>query len=137
MEKMLPGRQWLFNGLSLALRALGIALVLELSFAGAAWAQNIGVAGTVTTVAGIHLRLPRYDRNRVDGCWLKSSQVRTVSADLLARGYDARVLVLEPLDPAEVEAARKNPSAAARHPNARSNMSLESSFEACLAASPD
>lgn len=51
----------------------------------------LGTSGTVTTVAGIHLRLPRYDRNRVDGCWLRSSQVRTVTADLLARGYDARV----------------------------------------------
>ena len=51
----------------------------------------LGTSGTVTTVAGIHLRLPRYDRNRVDGCWLKSGQVRTVTADLLARGYDGRV----------------------------------------------
>jgi exopolyphosphatase/guanosine-5'-triphosphate,3'-diphosphate pyrophosphatase len=51
----------------------------------------LGTSGTVTTVAGIHLRLPRYDRNRVDGCWLRSSQVRTVTADLLARGYEARV----------------------------------------------
>lgn len=56
MEKMLPGRQWLFNGLSIALRALGMALVLELTFAGAAWAQNIGVAGTVTSTAGNPLR---------------------------------------------------------------------------------
>jgi exopolyphosphatase / guanosine-5'-triphosphate,3'-diphosphate pyrophosphatase len=51
----------------------------------------LGTSGTVTTVAGIHLRLPRYDRNRVDGCWLRSSQVRTVTADLLARSYEARV----------------------------------------------
>ncbi len=51
----------------------------------------LGTSGTVTTVAGIHLGLPRYDRNRVDGCWLRSSQVRTVTADLLSRGYDARV----------------------------------------------
>ncbi|MFN3743679.1 MAG: Ppx/GppA phosphatase family protein [Hyphomicrobiaceae bacterium] len=51
----------------------------------------LGTSGTVTTVAGIFLRLPRYDRNRVDGCWLRSSQVRTVTADLLARGYEARV----------------------------------------------
>lgn len=51
----------------------------------------LGTSGTVTTVAGIHLRLPRYDRNRVDGCWLRASQVRTVTTDLLARGYEARV----------------------------------------------
>ncbi|MEO8651159.1 MAG: Ppx/GppA phosphatase family protein [Hyphomicrobiaceae bacterium] len=51
----------------------------------------LGTSGTVTTVAGIHLRLPRYDRNRVDGCWLKADQVRQVTGDLLARDYEARV----------------------------------------------
>lgn len=51
----------------------------------------LGTSGTVTTVAGIHLRLPRYDRNRVDGCWLKADQVRQVTSDLLARDYEARV----------------------------------------------
>src|SRR4029078_6762720 len=29
-----------------------------------------GTSGTVTSIAGVHLGLPRYDRNRVDGCWL-------------------------------------------------------------------
>jgi exopolyphosphatase/guanosine-5'-triphosphate,3'-diphosphate pyrophosphatase len=28
----------------------------------------LGTSGTVTTIAGIHLNLKRYDRNRVDGC---------------------------------------------------------------------
>ncbi len=51
----------------------------------------LGTSGTVTTVAGIHLKLPRYDRNRVDGCWLKADQVREVTGDLLARDYEARV----------------------------------------------
>jgi exopolyphosphatase/guanosine-5'-triphosphate,3'-diphosphate pyrophosphatase len=51
----------------------------------------LGTSGTVTTVAGIHLRLPRYDRNRVDGCWLRASQVREVTRDLLGRSYEARV----------------------------------------------
>ena len=31
----------------------------------------LGTSGTVTTMAGVHLRLPRYDRRQVDGCWLK------------------------------------------------------------------
>jgi len=30
----------------------------------------LGTSGTVTTIAGVHLELPRYDRRRVDGCWL-------------------------------------------------------------------
>ena len=32
--------------------------------------------GTVTTVAGVHLGLPRYERKRVDGCWLDIDEVR-------------------------------------------------------------
>ncbi|KWT71593.1 Exopolyphosphatase [Hyphomicrobium sulfonivorans] len=51
----------------------------------------LGTSGTVTTVAGIQLGLPRYDRNRVDGCWLDVSDVREVTADLLGRSYEQRV----------------------------------------------
>ncbi|MGI9403862.1 MAG: Ppx/GppA family phosphatase [Hyphomicrobium sp.] len=51
----------------------------------------LGTSGTVTTVAGVQLKLPRYDRNRVDGCWLSSEEVRTVSYDLLGRTYEQRV----------------------------------------------
>ena len=51
----------------------------------------LGTSGTVTTVAGIHLGLERYDRSRVDGCWLLTSDVRAVVADLLAMGYQGRV----------------------------------------------
>lgn len=51
----------------------------------------LGTSGTVTTVAGIQLGLPRYDRNRVDGCWLDVSDVRNVTDDLLARSYEQRV----------------------------------------------
>lgn len=51
----------------------------------------LGTSGTVTTIAGVHLGLPRYDRNRVDGCWLGIDDVRAVTADLLARSFDQRV----------------------------------------------
>ena len=44
----------------------------------------LGTSGTVTTVAGIQLGLQRYDRNRVDGCWLDVADVRAVTAGLLA-----------------------------------------------------
>ena len=30
----------------------------------------LGTSGTVTTIAGVYLELPRYDRRRVDGCWM-------------------------------------------------------------------
>ncbi len=51
----------------------------------------LGTSGTVTTVAGINLGLKAYDRSRVDGCWLLSSDVRRVSSGLLDLSYDGRV----------------------------------------------
>jgi len=54
-------------------------------------AHFLGTSGTVTTISGIHLKLPHYDRSRVDGCWLAAGDVRTVSNDLIAMSYDERV----------------------------------------------
>ena len=54
-------------------------------------AHLLGTSGTVTTVAGIHLGLKVYDRNRVDGCWLRSDDIRAVTARLLATNYDGRI----------------------------------------------
>ena len=54
-------------------------------------AHFLGTSGTVTTIAGIHLGLPRYDRNRVDGCWLDSEAARFVTYDLLRRSYRERI----------------------------------------------
>jgi exopolyphosphatase/guanosine-5'-triphosphate,3'-diphosphate pyrophosphatase len=51
----------------------------------------LGTSGTVTTVAGVHLGLPRYERNRVDGCWLDIGEVRAVTAGLLEATYEQRV----------------------------------------------
>lgn len=51
----------------------------------------LGTSGTVTTVAGIKLGLPRYDRNKVDGCWMKVADVHNVTYDLLDRSYAERV----------------------------------------------
>jgi exopolyphosphatase/guanosine-5'-triphosphate,3'-diphosphate pyrophosphatase len=51
----------------------------------------LGTSGTVTTIAGIHLGLPRYDRNRVDGCWLDVRDVRAVTGNLITRSYEERV----------------------------------------------
>ena len=52
----------------------------------------LGTSGTVTTVAGIQLGLTRYDRNRVDGCWLNVPRSATrVTSDLLARSYEERI----------------------------------------------
>ncbi len=51
----------------------------------------LGTSGTVTTLAGVHLGLPRYERSRVDGCWLEIGDVRTVTAKLLDASYEQRV----------------------------------------------
>ncbi len=54
-------------------------------------AHFLGTSGTVTTISGIHLGLPVYERSRVDGCWLSSRDVRTVSNDLIEMSYAERV----------------------------------------------
>jgi exopolyphosphatase/guanosine-5'-triphosphate,3'-diphosphate pyrophosphatase len=51
----------------------------------------LGTSGTVTTLAAIQLRLPRYDRRRVDGCWLEVAEARAITYDLLSRSYEERV----------------------------------------------
>ncbi len=50
----------------------------------------LGTSGTVTTVAGVHLGLPAYNRTKVDGCWLSDVNVRSVTADLLGMTYEER-----------------------------------------------
>ncbi|MCK9917872.1 Ppx/GppA family phosphatase [Microbacteriaceae bacterium K1510] len=50
----------------------------------------LGTSGTVTTIAGVHLNLPRYDRNRVDGCWMSAQEINAVVDRLLGMSYDER-----------------------------------------------
>ncbi|ARQ02217.1 Ppx/GppA phosphatase family protein [Pseudorhodoplanes sinuspersici] len=51
----------------------------------------LGTSGTVTTIAGVHLGLRRYDRRRVDGCWMMDAEVSDVMDRLLTMSYDERV----------------------------------------------
>jgi len=51
----------------------------------------LGTSGTVTTIAGVYLDLPRYERRRVDGCWLNNGQVTDAVERLLAMSYEGRV----------------------------------------------
>jgi exopolyphosphatase / guanosine-5'-triphosphate,3'-diphosphate pyrophosphatase len=51
----------------------------------------LGTSGTVTTIAGVFLDLKRYDRRRVDGCWLSDVQVTDVIERLLGWSYEDRV----------------------------------------------
>nr|WP_276562454.1 Ppx/GppA phosphatase family protein [Hoeflea prorocentri] len=50
----------------------------------------LGTSGTVTTLAGVHLDLPRYDRRRVDGLWLSSNDVDRMTQKLLSWDFEAR-----------------------------------------------
>jgi exopolyphosphatase/guanosine-5'-triphosphate,3'-diphosphate pyrophosphatase len=51
----------------------------------------LGTSGTVTTIAGVHLNLRRYDRRRVDGCWMSEEEVSAVVERLLGMSYDERI----------------------------------------------
>jgi exopolyphosphatase / guanosine-5'-triphosphate,3'-diphosphate pyrophosphatase len=51
----------------------------------------LGTSGTVTTVAGIHMGLPRYDRSKVDGCWLDTGDIQRITSGLVAKTYEQRV----------------------------------------------
>ncbi len=52
--------------------------------------QMLGTSGTVTTLAGVHKDLPRYDRARVDGSYLDMTTVRDVCGRITAMSYDER-----------------------------------------------
>lgn len=51
----------------------------------------LGTSGTVTTLAGVHLGLPRYDRRKVDGTWLSSDEVNGMMDVITGMDYAARV----------------------------------------------
>jgi exopolyphosphatase/guanosine-5'-triphosphate,3'-diphosphate pyrophosphatase len=53
-------------------------------------AHLLGTSGTVTTVAGVHLKLATYSRAKVDGCWLAAEEARRVSDHLLGLSYRER-----------------------------------------------
>ena len=50
----------------------------------------LGTSGTVTTLAGIHLNLARYDRRRIDGVWMSDAEVSATITRLLGMSYQER-----------------------------------------------
>lgn len=52
--------------------------------------QMLGTSGTVTTLASVSRRLPRYDRSLVDGTYLDRETVRTLSQRLARMSYRER-----------------------------------------------
>jgi exopolyphosphatase/guanosine-5'-triphosphate,3'-diphosphate pyrophosphatase len=51
----------------------------------------IGTSGTVTTLAGLHLGLERYERQKVDGLWMRNDQVLQTMSVLLSMPFERRV----------------------------------------------
>ncbi|WP_339632245.1 Ppx/GppA phosphatase family protein [uncultured Sneathiella sp.] len=54
--------------------------------------QMLGTSGTVTTLAGVHFGLERYNRRRVDGAWLNTRAMLDICRRLATSDYAARVL---------------------------------------------
>ena len=50
----------------------------------------IGTSGTITSLAGIHLKLPYYQRAKVDGLWLRSADAVAVARDMGSRTFAQR-----------------------------------------------
>ncbi len=63
----------------------GIAAAIERGLV-----QMLGTSGTVTTLAGVHLDLARYDRALIDGCYLDFEALRAVSKRICAMSYEER-----------------------------------------------
>lgn len=47
-------------------------------------AHLVGTSGAITSLAGLHLDLPRYDRSRVDGLWMTRDDCEATTGRLLA-----------------------------------------------------
>ncbi|MDB5654149.1 MAG: Ppx/GppA phosphatase [Tardiphaga sp.] len=50
----------------------------------------LGTSGTVTTLAGVHLHLTRYDRRRIDGVWMDQHDLDATIAKLLSMSFAER-----------------------------------------------
>ncbi|MAL08491.1 MAG: exopolyphosphatase [Maricaulis sp.] len=53
-------------------------------------AHLVGTSGTITSVASVHLRLPRYERAKVDGLWMSHDETRAACDRLSGMDLDGR-----------------------------------------------
>lgn len=51
----------------------------------------LGTSGTVTTLAGVHLNLERYDRRQVDGLWLTDTEADHLVSTIAGWSFEERV----------------------------------------------
>lgn len=50
----------------------------------------LGTSGTVTTLAGVHLNLQRYERRFVDGLWMEDDEIERMMVKIRSMDYQAR-----------------------------------------------
>ncbi len=55
-------------------------------------AHLVGTSGAITSLAGMHLGLPRYERSRVDGLWMSEADCRAAADRLLELDPEGRAL---------------------------------------------
>jgi len=55
--------------------------------------QMLGTSGTITTLCGVHLDLPRYDRNQVDGSSLDFATIERISDRLAGMDWEERAAI--------------------------------------------
>jgi exopolyphosphatase/guanosine-5'-triphosphate,3'-diphosphate pyrophosphatase len=53
----------------------------------------LGTSGTLTTLAGVKLGLPRYNRSRIDGQWLSRDEVLAIVRRISTSDFDARAAI--------------------------------------------
>ena len=88
-----PGEEGWFRAMVEAVKAPIVAFPhaesLRAVFAGGR-GHLVGTSGAITSLAGIHLGLARYDRARVDGLWLSQEQCQATARQLLEMAPDVR-----------------------------------------------
>ncbi len=55
--------------------------------------QLLGTSGTITTLAGVHLDLPRYNRVKVDGLWMARTDLTNVIERLIGMDHAERAII--------------------------------------------
>jgi exopolyphosphatase / guanosine-5'-triphosphate,3'-diphosphate pyrophosphatase len=55
--------------------------------------QMLGTSGTVTTLSGIYLKLPRYDRSKVDGLDMRVDTISAISMGLVKMNHAERAKI--------------------------------------------
>jgi exopolyphosphatase/guanosine-5'-triphosphate,3'-diphosphate pyrophosphatase len=91
-EGSAPGEAWfraMVEHIKAALIAFTDADPLHAVFE-AGRAHLVGTSGAITSLAGMHLGLKRYDRARVDGLWLTAQDCREAADRLMALGPEGR-----------------------------------------------